>query len=396
MKHTSEVEPLPLSAAGDEAGIPLVDLAAQQAPLERELIAAFERVLRSQRFILGPEVDAFEAEIAALIGVPHALGVSSGTDALLLALMVLGIGPGDEVVVPAFSFFATAGCVARLGARPVFADIDLETYTLDVDDVRAKLTSATRAIIPVHLYGQTCNLAALRALATEHGLAMVEDAAQALGAGIEPFRAGSVGELGCFSFFPTKNLGALGDAGLVTTRDAHLAQRARLLRAHGAEPKYHHALVGGNFRLDAVQAACLRVKLPHLNAWTAARQTHAQLYARLFAEQCLPRDLLAVPVLQPGHVWHQYVIRTPRRDALQAHLREQQIGSEIYYPLPLHLQACFAHIGHMLGDLPRSERAAREVLALPVYPELKPRQIQRVVETVCDFLRRTARGGVAI
>jgi dTDP-4-amino-4,6-dideoxygalactose transaminase len=379
--------PEQLSAAEDDA-IPLVDLGAQHAAVAGELRQAFERVLASQGFILGPEVSAFEEEIARFIGVPHALGVSSGTDALLLALMALGIGPGDEVIVPAFSFFATAGCVARLGARPVFADIESSTYNLDLAHAASRIGPRTRAIIPVHLYGQTCDLGALRALAAAHGLAIVEDAAQALGAGSGALRAGAVGELGCFSFFPTKNLGALGDAGLVTTQDAQLAKRARLLRAHGAEPKYHHALVGGNFRLDALQAAFLRAKLPHLPDWIAARRAHAAHYDRLFAQAGLPATRLCAPAeLQPGHVYHQYVIRTPERAALQAHLREQRIGCEVYYPVPLHLQACFAHLGEGPGSHPRAERAAQEVLALPIYPELRAEQLERVASIIVDFLR---------
>jgi len=378
----------PPPSAADEP-IPSVDLAAQHAGLKLELQRAFERVLDSQSFILGAEVSAFEAEIAHVVGVPHALGVSSGTDALLLALMALGIGPGDEVIVPAFSFFATAGCVARVGARPVFVDIDLQTYTIDVQQVADRLSPATKAVIPVHLYGQTCDLRALRALTAERGLSIVEDAAQALGAGSAELGAGAVGDFGCFSFFPTKNLGAMGDAGLLTTRSATLARRASLLRAHGAEPKYHHALIGGNFRLDALQAAVLRVKLPHLADWVAARQQNAQRYDQLFAQAALPSELLSPPArVRDQHVYHQYVIRTPRRDALQRHLREHRVGSEVYYPVPLHMQACFAHLGEGRGSHPRAEQAAREVLALPIYPELSAAQIERVAALVCDFLRR--------
>lgn len=366
------------------APIPLVDLAAQHAVLQPELQRAFERVLASQTFILGPEVSAFEAEIAELIDVPHALGVSSGTDALLLALLALGIGPGDEVLVPAFSFFATAGCVARVGAKPVFVDIDPQTFNIDVELAAGRVTRATKAIIPVHLYGQVCDLAAL----TKLNLPIIEDAAQALGAGTAPRQAGAVGAFACFSFFPTKNLGALGDAGLVTTHDAALAKRARLLRAHGAEPKYHHALVGGNFRLDALQAAFLRAKLPHLPQWNKARQNNARLYDGLFARVALPETLLRTPVVQqPNHIYHQYVIQTPHRDALQAYLQRERIGSEVYYPVPLHLQVCFAHLGELAGSNPVAERAAREVLALPIYPELAPAQIERVAGVVSDFLR---------
>jgi dTDP-4-amino-4,6-dideoxygalactose transaminase len=369
----------------NDAPIPLVDLAAQHAALRPDLQRAFERVLASQSFILGPEVSAFEAEIAELLAVPHALGVSSGTDALLLALLALGVGPGDEVLVPAFSFFATAGCVARVGARPVFVDIDPQTFNLDVEQAAARVTRATKAIIPVHLYGQTCDLEALSQL----NLPIVEDAAQALGAGAGPWRAGAVGSFACFSFFPTKNLGALGDAGLLTTHDAALAKRARLLRAHGAEPKYHHALIGGNFRIDALQAAFLRAKLPHLARWNSVRQHNAQQYNALFAEAALPQTLLRTPVCKHApHIYHQYVIQTPQRDALLSHLQRERIGCEVYYPVPLHLQVCFAYLGEREGSYPHAERAAREVLALPVYPELAPAQIERVANVVSDFLRQ--------
>jgi dTDP-4-amino-4,6-dideoxygalactose transaminase len=369
--------------------IPLLDLGLQHRALLPELQAAFDRVLASNTFILGPEVSAFETEIAHYLGVEYALGISSGTDALLLALMALGIGPGDEVVVPAFSFFATAGCVARVGARPVFVDIDPDSYNLDVARVAAKLNASTKAILPVHLFGQACELEALAVLAAERNVMLIEDAAQALGAYSQQARAGAVGAFGCFSFFPSKNLGGLGDGGLLTTQDATLAKRARLLRAHGAEPKYFHALIGGNFRLDALQAAFLRVKLPHLEAWTQARQAHAAQYDRLFAEAGLPDALLRPPLRrQTGHVYNQYVVRSTRRDALQAHLREQGIGCEVYYPLPLHLQACFAYLEQPIGSYPCAERAAREVLALPIYPELTTEQIARVATSIIEFLRR--------
>jgi dTDP-4-amino-4,6-dideoxygalactose transaminase len=379
------------ATASPRGTIPLLDLALQHRALLPELQAAFDRVLTSNTFILGPEVSAFEHEMARYLGAEHALGVSSGTDALLLALMALGIGPGDEVVVPALSFFATAGCVARLGARPVFADIDPETFNLDLESVAAKLTPATKAILAVHLFGQSCDLAALASLAGERQLALVEDAAQAVGARSGQLRAGSVGAFGCFSFFPSKNLGALGDGGLLTTNDASLAKQARLLRAHGAEPKYYHALIGGNFRLDALQAAFLRVKLPHLDSWTDARRGHAAHYDRLFAQADLPRALLSPPLRgQMGHVYNQYVVRSTRRDALMAHLRERGIGCEVYYPRPLHLQACFAYLGHAAGSYPHAERAASEVLALPIYPELTAEQIEQVVSAIIGFLSRAA------
>ncbi len=368
--------------------VPLLDLAPQNAALASELRAAFERVLQSNTFILGPEVDAFEREVAAHIGVSHALGVSSGTDAILMALMALGIGPGDEVIMPPFTFFATAGCVARVGATPVFADIDPRSFNVDPRSIAQKITPRTKAIMPVHLYGQAADLEALAELSKQTGIPIVEDAAQALGARTASHAVGSVGAFGCFSFFPSKNLGALGDGGLLTTNDATLAKHARLLRAHGSEPKYYHALIGGNFRLDSLQAAFLRVKLPHVAQWTEARRANAALYDELFARAGLEPELLTPPPrLYEGHVYNQYMIRSSRRDALLAHLRTQGIGSEVYYPVPMHLQACFAYLGESIGAYPESERAAREVLALPIYAELGRERITRVAESVVAFLR---------
>jgi dTDP-4-amino-4,6-dideoxygalactose transaminase len=367
--------------------IPLLDLNAQSAAISGELRAAFERVLASGHFIFGPELAAFEREIAEYLGAPHALGISSGTDALLLALMALEVGPGDEVIAPTFSFFATAGAIARLGATPVFVDIEAHTFNLDVSQVAAKISPRTKAIIPVDLFGQTCDLEALLPLAEARGIPVIEDAAQALGAASQRHRAGIDAAFGCYSFFPSKNLGALGDGGLLTVRDPELAQRSRVLRAHGAEPKYHHALVGGNFRLDALQAAFLRVKLPYLASWTAARRENAKRYDALFAQANLDPALLTTPArVYAGHVYNQYVIRTPRRDALQAALRAQGIGCEVYYPIPLHLQKCFAYLGEGLGTHPVAERAAREVLALPIYPELGAERIERVVRAIVTTL----------
>jgi dTDP-4-amino-4,6-dideoxygalactose transaminase len=367
----------------DSEPIPLLDLNAQHAAISGELRAAFERVLSSGQFILGPELEQFEREVGSYLGAPHALGISSGTDALLLALMALDVGPGDEVIAPTFSFFATAGAIARLGAKPVFVDIEPHTFNLDVAHVEAKLSPRTKAIIPVDLFGQTCDLERLLPLAEAHGVPIIEDAAQALGASSREHRAGVDTMFGCYSFFPSKNLGALGDGGLLTVRDSQLAQRARVLRAHGAEPKYYHSLVGGNFRLDALQAAFLRVKLPHLARWTAARRENARLYDRLFAEANLDPGLLQTPArVFEGHVYNQYVIRTPRRDELQKALRAQGIGCEIYYPVPLHLQACFAYLGEKPGSFPVAERAAREVLALPIFAELGEARIERVVRAV--------------
>ncbi|HEX7476741.1 MAG TPA: DegT/DnrJ/EryC1/StrS family aminotransferase [Polyangiales bacterium] len=371
------------------AAVPLLDLAPQNAPLAAELRAAFDRVLQTSGFILGPEVEAFEAEVARYIGVKHALGVSSGTDAILLALMALDIGPGDEVIMPPFTFFATGGCVARLGAKPVFVDIDPRTFNIDVSRIEAKISAHTKAIMPVHLYGQTCDLEALHELAARHGLPVIEDAAQSLGARSTRYAAGTAGAFGCYSFFPSKNLGALGDGGLLTTGDGALAKKAKLLRAHGAEPKYYHALIGGNLRLDALQAAFLRVKLPHLDGWTAARRSNAALYDKLFAEAKLPPELLRTPErVYEGHVYNQYMIRSSRRDELARYLREQGIGCEVYYPVPLHLQQCFAYLGEREGSYPQSESACREVLALPIFAELGHDRLSRVAQTVIGFLRR--------
>ena len=368
--------------------IPLLDIHAQNAPLFEALRAAFDRVLDKGAFILGPEVSAFERAVAEYLGVPHAIGVSSGTDALLVALMALGVGPGDEVVTTPFSFFATAGSIARLGATPVFVDIDPETFNLDPDGVEAAINERTKAVMPVHLFGQPCDMAALRAITEPRGVPIVEDAAQALGARTEQGVVGALGAFGCFSFFPSKNLGGFGDGGLVTTLDAALAERARVIRVHGSKPKYFHAVIGGNFRLDALQAALLAVKLPHLDAWAAGRRDNARRYDALFAEAGLPPERLRTPVRRSeGHVYNQYVLRTDRRDALAAHLGDAGIGHAIYYPLCLHRQGCFANLGYADGSLPVAERASEEVLAIPVYPELDEARQRRVVDTIVSFLR---------
>ena len=359
--------------------IPLLDLGAQHAPLMEALEAASRRVIRSGQYILGPEVEAFEAEVAEVVGSPHASGGSSGADALLLALMALDVGPGDEVITTAFSFFATAGCIARLGARPVFVDIRPDGFDLDPEAVARAITPRTKAILPVHLFGQTADLKALRHVAGD--LPIVEDAAQALGAACCEGHAGAVGAFGCFSFFPTKTLGGFGDGGLVVTGDAELAARARLLRAHGAKPKYTHHLVGGNFRLDALQAALLRVKLPHLEAWMRGRQENAAAYDEGLAGS----PVMTPPRLHEAHAYHQYVIRAPRRDALRAALAEAGIGTGIYYPSPLPSQPCFAELGHAPGDFPEAERACREVLALPIFPELGAARRKRVTDAILTF-----------
>ncbi|MGE0449682.1 MAG: DegT/DnrJ/EryC1/StrS family aminotransferase [Vicinamibacterales bacterium] len=368
-------------------GVPLLDLQAQYAPLRDEILAAVARVCDSQRFILGPEVDAFEREIAALIGVGHAVAVSSGTDALLLALMALDITAGDEVITTTYSFFATAGVIARLGARPVLVDIDPATYNIAPAAVEAAVTPRTRAILPVHLYGLCADMDPILAIAERAGVPVIEDAAQAIGATYAGRAAGGMGTMGCFSFFPSKNLGAFGDAGLVTTNDAALAARARLLRVHGMEPKYYHHIVGGNFRMDALQAAVLRVKAPHLDAWTEARRVNAARYRVLFREAGLS-DAVVLPVEPPGrrHIFNQFVVRVPERDRLKAHLDAQGIGNEIYYPVPFHLQPCFADLRYRRGSFPHAERAAGETIAIPIYSELSLGQQQAVVDAIASHL----------
>jgi dTDP-4-amino-4,6-dideoxygalactose transaminase len=368
--------------------VPLLDLEAQYRPLRDEILAAVTRVCDSQRFILGPEVEALEKELASYLDVPETIAVSSGTDALLAALMALGIGAGDEVVTSTFSFFATAGCVARVGATPVLVDIDPVTYNLDPAAVRAAVTSRTRAIIPVHLYGLCADMDPIMAIAREAGVAVIEDAAQAIGATYRTRQAGTIGTIGCFSFFPSKNLGAFGDGGFVTTNDPALGHEIRLLRNHGAEPKYFHKRIGGNFRLDALQAAILRVKLPHLARWTAMRQANAVTYDALFGSAGLSnRITLPSAPSDRRHIFNQYVVRVPDRDRVRAFLTDRGIATEIYYPVPFHLQECFASLGHQAGDFPHAEAAAATVLALPIYGELTGSQQAAVVDALADALR---------
>jgi dTDP-4-amino-4,6-dideoxygalactose transaminase len=366
--------------------VPLLDLKAQYAPLRAEILEAVTRVCDSQRFILGPEIDALEQELSAILGVRHTLAVSSGTDALLLALMTLGIKAGDEVITPAYSFFATAGAIVRLGATPVFVDIDLATYNLDPGRLREAVTPRTKAILPVHLFGLTADMDPIMEEASRAGVPVVEDAAQAIGAVYKGRPAGGIGSLGCFSFYPSKNLGAFGDAGLLAVNDDALVHRARMLRTHGMEPRYHHSLVGGNFRMDALQAAILRVKAPHLAAWTDARRDNARCYAALFREAGLT-DRATLPVEPPGcrHIFNQFVIRVARRDALRDHLTARGIGTEIYYPVPLHLQPCLGYLGGRRGDCSEAERAAAESLALPIYGELTPAQQRTVVGAIAEY-----------
>jgi dTDP-4-amino-4,6-dideoxygalactose transaminase len=370
--------------------IPLLDLKAQYAEIRDEIRTAMDRVVESQHFILGPEVEAFEREIAEYCNCAYAVGVSSGSDALLVSLMAAGIGPGDEVITTAYSFYASAGAIARVGARPVFVDIRADDYNIDAIRIAAMVTPRTKAILPVHLFGQAAEMDPIMEIAKEHDLLVIEDAAQAIGADYRGRRAGSIGHLGCFSFYPSKNLGGFGDGGLVTTNDAALAERLRLLRTHGAKRKYHSQLIGGNFRLDALQAAVLRVKLRHLEDWTAARRRNAERYrSMLGALSTKGSRAVTAPAHIPErrHIYNQFVVRTSERDALQEHLAELQIGTEVYYPVPLHLMDSFRHLGHKQGAFPQSEVAARESLAIPIYPELTQEMQRRIVDVIGDWQR---------
>ncbi|MEI9939939.1 MAG: DegT/DnrJ/EryC1/StrS family aminotransferase [Pseudomonadota bacterium] len=360
--------------------VPFFDSAAQTSELMDEIRPAMERVIKSQRFILGEEVAAFEREIAAYVGVKHAIGVSSGTDALTIALSAFGIGQGDEVITTPYTFFATTGAILRVGATPVFVDVEPDSFNLDAQHVSEAVTARTRAILPVHLFGQAADMRALRALASQNGLALIEDAAQALGATLHGQRAGALGDIGCFSFFPTKNLGAFGDGGLVTTDDDSLAELARSLRGHGFSAKHFSQRLGGNYRLDALQAAILRVKLPYLDGFNARRRKNAQHYLATSSTLSLPREL-------PGrtHVYNQFVVRSPERDALAAHLLARGVASEHYYPYPIHLQPACAHLGYGIGAFPRAEAAARQSLALPVFPELEDWMLNAVAEALSTF-----------
>lgn len=383
--------------------VPLLDLRRQYQSLAAEVIPVLEKVCDSQQFILGQHVAQFERAAAAYCACREAIGVSSGTDALLLALMALGIGSGDAVITTPYSFFATAGAIARVGARPLFCDIDAASFNIDPAAVRAFLEqhcerraaqlvhrdsgTRVRAMMPVHLYGQCADMPALRAVAADYGLYVIEDAAQAIGAqSADGARAGSSADVGCLSFFPTKNLGAFGDAGMCVTQDQALAEHMRVLRVHGGKPKYYHAFIGGNFRLDEIQAAILNIKLRHLDGWTDARARNAALYEHAFARAGLTEHI-ALPRAAPGarHVWNQYIVRVPRRDALRSYLAQHGVGTEIYYPVPLHRQECFAYLGYAGGDFPVAEQAAAESLALPVFPELTPEQLQYVVECIAAF-----------
>jgi dTDP-4-amino-4,6-dideoxygalactose transaminase len=384
--------------------VPLLDLKPQYQALRPQIQAALERVCASQQFILGPAVKELERRIAEYTDCRYGIGISSGTDALLIALMGLQIGPGDEVITTPYTFFATAGTIARAGARPLFCDIDPRTYNLAPEAVQSYITQfcemrdgqlrnrrtggRVRALMPVHLYGQVADMQPLMEIARRYELAVIEDAAQSIGASdAEGRRACAFGDIGCLSFFPTKNLGAFGDAGMCVTNDAELAERLEVLRVHGGKPKYHHSVIGGNFRLDELQAAVLNVKLAHLDDWSAARQRNAAFYARAFAAQSLGDALETPPTdgARARHVYNQYVVRARERDRLHEHLAEHGVGTEIYYPVPLHLQPCFAYLQHRAGEFPHAERAARDTLALPIYPELTEDQLQYVVDSVASF-----------
>ena len=373
--------------------VPLLDLRAQYAPLKASIMAEIAAVCDSQALVLGPKTEALEMAVAEYCGAKHCIGVSSGTDAQLVLLMALGIGPGDVVITTPYTFFATAGCVSRLGARPVFVDIEPATFNISPAALEEALRKnpGAKAIIPVHLFGCCADMAAILALGKKYGVPVLEDAAQALGARHPLGGAGAIGEAGWFSFYPTKNLGAFGDAGMVTCADDALAEKIRALRNHGMEPRYFHKWIGGNFRIDAIQSAVLSVKLPHLDMWGAARRRNAMRYREAFAARGLDK-VLGLPVepwsgtsTEHHHIYNQFIIRSPRRDALKRHLNDSGIGSEIYYPLPLHLQECFRDLGWREGDFPESERASRESLALPVYPELADGQVDYVVGKIAEF-----------
>ena len=375
--------------------VPLLDLRAQYAPLKSEILAVIEEVCDSQALVLGPRTESFEQAVAHYCGAKHAIGCSSGTDAQLMLLMALGIGPGDAVITTPYTFFATASCISRLGARPVFADIDPVTYNLCPKSVEAVLarTKNVKAIIPVHLYGCCADMSALLAIGKRNGIPVLEDAAQALGSQHPLGGAGAMGEAGWFSFYPTKNLGAFGDAGMVVCEDEALAAKLRAIRNHGMEVRYYHKYIGGNFRIDAIQSAVLHVKLPHLDGWSAGRRARAAIYLRLFAAHGLERWL--TPPSEPWrqshvvnhHIYNQFIVRTPRRDDLRAYLGASGVSTEIYYPRPLHLQECFVDLGYKEGDFPESEKAARDTMALPIFPELTDAQQTFVVEKIAAFFR---------
>ena len=388
--------------------VPLLDLKPQYKSLKKELDETLIRVAESQYFILGPEVDKMEKSFCNYLGSKYALGISSGTDALLIALMAIDIKPGDEVIVPTFSFFATAGVVSRLNAIPVLVDSDPVTFNIDPVEVEKKITSRTKAIIPVHLFGQSCYMDQIMVIARKNNIKVIEDAAQAIGVQYKDGRyVGTIGDIGCFSFFPSKNLGCFGDGGLVTTNDNKLGEKLRILRVHGGEPKYYHKIIGGNFRLDALQAAILSVKLPHLDSWSEKRRANAETYTKLFVDRGLAAEegktsfddknkvLLPKAVyknkaaaVKNYHIYNQYIIRVEKRDDLRKYLAEKEIGTEIYYPVPFHMQECFSFLGYKPGDFPLAEQAANTSIALPIYPELSIEQLTYVVDTIKGFIQK--------
>jgi len=362
--------------------VPILDLKAQYATIRDEVTRAISDVCESQVFALGPAVAEFEKNVAAYCGSKHAIGVSSGTDALLVALMALGVGPGDEVITAPFTFFATAGCIVRVGAMPVFVDVDPDSYNIDPAGIEEKITEKTRAIIPVHLFGQLARMKPIMDIARRHNLAVIEDACQAIGASQDGVKAGNFGDCGCFSFYPTKNLGGFGDGGLVTTNSDELAQQIRILRDHGQNPRYFYRVIGGNFRLDGIQGAVLNVKLRYLERWNDTRRRHAGQYDRLFAG-----SPIKMPMIDANNVsiYHQYTVTVPERDALQKYLAENGIGSAVFYPKPLHVQDCFEELGYREGDMPVAERLCGDVLSLPMYPELQAEQIEHIAATALKF-----------
>jgi dTDP-4-amino-4,6-dideoxygalactose transaminase len=364
--------------------VPLLDLKAQYATIKDEVLAAVSEVLESQQCIGGPKVAELEEKIAAISDSRFAVGTSSGTDAILNSLMSLDIGVGDEVITTPFTFFATVGCITRTGAKPVFVDIDPQTFNIDPALIASAVTEKTKVIMPVHLFGQMADMDPIMEIANKYNLVVIEDAAQSITSTYKGRKAGSIGTAGCFSFFPSKNLGGIGDGGMIVTNDEQLYERLFVMRNHGSKPKYYHKYIGGNFRLDAIQAAALLVKLAHLNEWSQGRRRNAVYYGKKFAG-----TVVKTPYINPDCVtiYNQYVIRVPRRDELVAHLREKNIGCAIYYPVPLHLQECFSYLGYKEGDLPESEKAAKEVLAIPVYPELTDEQLQYVASEIEEFVR---------
>lgn len=378
----------------DNNTIPMLDLKAQYLSLKPELDAAVLRVIESTQFINGPDVEAMEQEVAQYCRANHCIGVSSGSDALLVSLMALDIGHGDEVITTPYTFFATAGAVVRMGAKPVFVDIDPVTFNIDPRAIAAKVTPRTKAIMPVHLFGQCAEMDPILEIARRHNLAVIEDAAQAIGSEYKGRRAGSMGTVGCYSFFPSKNLGCFGDGGAVVTQDRALADKIRLLRGHGSHPKYYHKVVGGNFRLDSIHAAVLRIKLKHLDSWTQARQQGAAYYTAAITKYGLQGRLVESPkIMQSRHIFNQYVVRCEDREGVREHLKKDRITTEVYYPQPMHLQECFANLGHRKGEFPESERAALTTLALPMYPELPNSQRERVVRSIAAYYESAGKMG---